>query len=152
MYKYASPPLLTGSTKYKDVQVSGPGHFKGSSPVLDWNDQYNDNTPLLLKDSSIVDENYIIKYYVTPFNYIELDSSTPSSQILQIDNCPPCWWYIRNRSNFSVIISPQINGTESYDSTNEYSIDPNSHRLLCITPGSPPLINPLQNPTSMNLI
>ncbi len=107
---------------------------------------------LELGDSEVLLENYVIEYYDTPFNYIDIDTSVATSQILQINNSPPCWWFVKNSSSFDITISPQINGTSSYDSTNEFVITNNTTCVLCITPGSPPLTDTLQNPTCMKLI
>jgi hypothetical protein len=152
MHKNTVPPLLPSTANYGSLQISGPGHFKGSSPVLDWNIRYNEGNTLELGDSGVLLENYVIEYYDTPFNYIDIDTSVATSQILQINNSPPCWWFVKNSSSFDITISPQINGTSSYDSTNEFIITNNTTCVLCITPGSPPLTDTLQNPTCMKLI
>ena len=151
MHKWAKPPLLNSSGIYSDVSISGPGQFKGASPVLNWNLQYNNNQPLNLPSVTTENTNYVINYYQSPFNYLEIFTTVTNPQILQINNCPPMWWYVKNSGSLDVIISPQINQSLEYDSTNEYIITANSYNLVCIVPGVPPLINSLQNPTVMSL-
>lgn len=151
MYKNAVPPLLSSTESYSSLLISGPGHFKGGSPVLDWNLKYNNNQTLNLPVADTENPNYIINYYETPFNYLDISTTVVGAQTLQINNCPPMWWNVYNSGLIDVIISPQINGITEYDSTNEYTITANSYNLICIVPGVPPLINSLLNPTSLTL-
>jgi len=171
MYKSAAPPLTTSTGNYNSLTVIGPGLFKGGSPVSDYNVKYNNGQVLVLEEYvESPSNNYIIDYYDTPFNYINISSTTALSQIIQVNNCPPMWWFVHNQSSFNIIISPQINGflditgssqyiipptgstVSVYDATNEYEILPNTHCIMCITPGTPPLVDPLRNPTCMELV
>lgn len=149
MHKLAKPPITTPDKSYNSLQIS-PNVFKGGSPVLNWNLIYNKGEILRLKSSSVLQKQYI-NYYKQPFNFIEIDSIVPSSGILVINNVPPCWWSICNCGIHNIIISPQINGSENYDSTNEYILTPGEYKIMSIQPGNPPLIDLLKNPTSLKL-
>ena len=146
MHKLASPPSIFSDKHYHSLQI-GPGFFRGSSPVIDWNVVYNDKKPLELPPNT-TEELRIINYYEQPFNYIEVDTTFGNPSILVIQNIPPCWLSIYNCGLIDITISPQINGKDSYDNTNEYIIPAGEYRMVSIVPGIPPLSDSLQNPTT----
>jgi hypothetical protein len=165
MHKNAKPPLINSTQNYDSIQIDGL--FKGGSPALSWNDKYN-NGDVLDASGFVVTtaNNIIIDYYKQPFNYIEIGSSSSNTNVVQINNCPPMWWYVYNTSaTVDIIISPQINGVESpeatlsifgtgapFDPTNNYVIPANSYNLVAIVPGNPPLVTSLRNPTTLTLV
>lgn len=164
MHKNAKPPLTTSTETYDSIQITN--QFKGGSPALNWNDKYNNGDVLDAAGVVITtSNNIIINYYENPFNYIEITSTLSTSQIVQINNCPPTWWYVYNPGSFDITISPQINGQVqttgtlsifgaggSYDSTNEYVITAGTYNMVAIVPGNPPLVTSLQNPTTFALV
>lgn len=133
--KSAVPPLLTNSKTYKSLRVCQ--NVRSGSPVLNWNQKYNGGNVLELGPST--NGNYIIDYNKTPFNYIRVTSTQPSPQVIEIRNCPQTWFYLNNRGPVDIIISPQINGSQTFDPTNNYTIPTNTYNIVNINPGKPPL-------------
>lgn len=150
MHKQAKPPTTSSDLAVRSFQTNRL--IKGSSPYFVWNQQNNNGNVLLLGSSTL--GNFIINFAEQPFNLISVSTNTSSSQILEIEECPPIWFYIRNESLLhSITISPQINGGQtSFDSSNNYIIPPDSYSLIATTPGMPPLSVSLQNPVSLTLL
>ena len=142
------PPIITTET-YGAIGVNSIQ--TGGSPSLSWNVEYNNNMVLDLPEDDGSNENFIIPFYIQPFNYIDIQTVFDSPVKLVIENCPPNWWVVRNKGFKPLTISPQTNGSSQYDPTNEYTLGPDSHQILAIMPGKPPVFNSLDNPSSFSL-
>ncbi len=125
--------------------------FIGGSPSLSWNVQYNEGVVLHIPEDNGTNKNVVLSFISQPFNYIDITTTSATPVKLVINNVPPNWWLVHNESPFHITISPQINGANSYQNTNEKTLDANSHYFIAIMPGVPPLVNQLANPTVFKL-
>lgn len=146
--KSAVPPLIPSSKNYQSLRVCG--NIRSGSPVLNWNQTYNNNNNLVLGPST--QGNYVIDFNRTPFNYIRVETNEPSPQIIEIKNCPPTWFYLNNRSTVDITISPQTNGSPNFDPTNNYTIPMNTYNIISVNPGVPPLNSSMQTVSRIEML